>query len=192
MGKAYANRKPVEERPESDFYATPISLVWELLENEPFSKECTIYEPADGEGNISKTLISKGYDVDVDDIRTTGKNFLECDKKYNYIITNPPFSLFDQFVEKAKDTSDKFAFIIKSNFFGAYKRHQNGIWKGLQTFHIFNRQVDYRTPFREDGLFHVGNLVTGRGVWDRNWKEDYFQTKILDVNKYAKLGQFKG
>ena len=28
MGKAYANRKDKESRPEGDFYSTPKSLVW--------------------------------------------------------------------------------------------------------------------------------------------------------------------
>ena len=46
-GKAYANRKPVEERPEADFYSTPYSLTWELLRLEDV--DCpTIYEPACG------------------------------------------------------------------------------------------------------------------------------------------------
>jgi len=36
MGKAYANRKPINERPEADFYSTPFSLTWELLKLNEF------------------------------------------------------------------------------------------------------------------------------------------------------------
>lgn len=36
MGKAYTNRKPVSERPESDFYPTPGFLTEELLKSHEF------------------------------------------------------------------------------------------------------------------------------------------------------------
>ena len=31
MGKAYSNRKPQEQRPDSDFYPTPAYLIEELV-----------------------------------------------------------------------------------------------------------------------------------------------------------------
>ena len=191
-GKAYANRKPLEERPEADFYSTPYCLTWKLLEQNLFDKSRTIYEPASGSGAISSQLRKAGFTVVEDDIRTTRKDFLECTERYPYIITNPPFSLFDEFVLKAKEVSlGGFAMILKTNFFGAYNRSANGVWKHLKYVYIFDRQVDYRSPLRDDGLVHVGNLITGWGVWDMSWDEDYWQTKVVSVQEYCKLGGYK-
>jgi hypothetical protein len=191
MGKNYANRKPVSERPESDFYSTPISLVWELSKLDILEGDIPIYEPADGNGAITDTLCNLGYSCHGDDIRTTGKDFLQCTQHYPVIASNPPFSLFDEFVLKAKEVSNHIIFIAKTNFFGAYKRQKMDVWDNLKSVHIFNRQVDYRTPTRDDGLFHVGNLITGWFEWDSSWDKPYWETSVLDVNKYARLGQFK-
>jgi hypothetical protein len=189
MGKAYANKTPMDQHPDSDYYCTPKSLVWKLLDL-CIIQNSSIYEPACGEGAISSVLKERGFNVIEDDIRTTGKDFLLCEKHYPWIMTNPPFSLFDEFVIKAKQCSDQFIFLAKTNFFGAYQRYEKGIWKNLKSVYIFNRQVDYRTPMREDGLFHVGNLITGWFHWDKNWNENYWRTSIIDVQSYAKLGQY--
>lgn len=190
-GKAYVNRKDLYLRPESDYYPTPKSLTRELIKLGILKEGEVIYEPASGEGAISSVLEDHGFAVFCDDLRTTGKDFLECEEKFPVIVTNPPFSLFDDFVMKAKELAPKVIFIAKTNFFGAYKRSQSGVWDNLKDVYIFNRQVDYRTPLREDGLFHVGNLITGWFVWDTEWKESYWRTHIIDVQEYAKLGQVK-
>ena len=109
MGKAYANRKPVEERPEADFYSTPYSLTRELLKVRNFPK--VIYEPAAGNGAITHVLKQYGHIVVEDDIRTTGADFLDFQDHVPCIITNPPFSLFTKFVEKAKECSDVFVLL---------------------------------------------------------------------------------
>jgi len=199
IGKAYANRKPEDKRPESDFYSTPISLVWELLKLPIMDNIKTVLEPACGENAISDQLAEAGKKVISTDIRT-GCDFL-TDKKYDNIypvadaiITNPPFSLFDEFVTKAKHISPIVIMIAKTNFFGAYQRNANGIWKDLSHVYIFNRQVDYRTPYRNDGCFNVGNLITGWFVWEKGWSEKHGEnwlTSIIDVQKYATLGQIK-
>lgn len=192
IGKAYANRKKIEDRPKSDFYETPYSLTWELLKLGLFDFNKGCLEPASGMGAIHSILNDIfRWGCMGNDIRITGDDFLDWTEKYPYIITNPPFSLFDEFVLKAKEiATEKIAMIGKVNFFGAYKRVEKGVWKHLKHVYIFNRMVDYRTPVRDDGLFHVGNLVTGWFVWDLSWNEDWWHTSILDVQKYAKLGQY--
>lgn len=188
MGKAYANRRSLQERPEADFYSTPYSLTWELINLQEFPLDSTIYEPACGSNAISSQLEKAGFNVICDDIRTTGKNFLECQDHFEYIVTNPPFSLFDEFVTKAKECSNKFAFIMKTNFLGATKRLEKGIWKGLKKLYIFDRQIDYRTPLLDSGELCVGNLITGWGIWENSWTQNYFETRIISVQRYCTLG----
>lgn len=190
MGKAYANRKKESDRPESDYYCTPKSLVWELLKPDVLKGCKNILEPCCGTYSMSEELKKAGFNVTAKDIKY-GDDFLESEYEYgafDAVVTNPPFSRFDDIINKAKNTAKKVVMIGKTNFFGAYGRHKEGLWKGLKEVYIFNRQLDYRTPQREDGMFYVGNLVTCWMVWDADWKADWWSTKIIDVQKYATLG----
>lgn len=190
MGSTYASKKPKKERPKGDLYHTPKSLVWELLLVEGFKN---VLEPACGKGAISKALIKEKIKTTSDDIRRkNGQDFLEMEGKWNGdILTNPPFSIWDDFVFKAKELKPrKICFIGKTNFFGTYGRSQSGIWEHLEKIYVFNRMVDYQTPYRNDGHFHVGSLVTGWFIW--NLKYNGLPTiQPMDVNYYATLGTFK-
>lgn len=197
-GKAYANRKPKKDRPKGDFYGTPPSLVWELLRAEFLynntwrSNLCNVLEPFSGKGNIVKALTEmhvKKENITAFDLYY-GKNkqdFLQYNKKHVTIISNSPFSEFDVMVMHSKKIAFKIYFIGKMNFWGAYKRNQKGVWKHLRKIYVFDRQVDYRTPYRKDGHFHVGNLVTGWFCWDMQYT-GLPTIQVMEVNKYATLG----
>ena len=190
MGKAYANRKKKEDRPKGDLYHTPFSLVWKLNEVENFN---SVWEPANGWGAISENLPSWTETVEkISDIET-GTDFLECTNIWEGdIITNPPFDLWDDFVLKAKELAEgRVCMLGRLNYLGTYKRAGKGIWKHLHRVYVFNRYVDYQTPYRTDGNFHLGALCTGWFIWDKTWNEDYFETRQLDVQEYATLGGFK-
>jgi hypothetical protein len=192
MGKAYANRKPIEERPESDFYRTPSSLTQLLCDTYEFTEFNNIYEPMAGDNAITNVLIANHYNVYTDDIRTTGKDFLDFEGKVEYIVTNPAFSIFTETVQKCHEvTTFGFALLGKTNFFAAHSRTEMNLWRNLKHVYIFDRQVDYRTPYREDGAFCVGNLVTGWFVFDKAWDKPFWNTSIMDVNKWATLGSYE-
>lgn len=184
-GKPYANRKKLRDRPQSDFYQTPRPLTWELMKLGLFDTYKDVLEPACGKGAISSILYEHFGITHVHSYDLKNEvNFLNEKEQIPYIITNPPFSLFDEFVMKAKEVAkEKIAFIGKTNFFGAEKRNRIGVWKHLKYVYIFNRQVDYRF-FREDNKMIAGNLITGWFIWDMNWDENYWMTSIIDVQKY--------
>lgn len=211
-GKAYANRKSADKRPESDFYATPGYLVSKLNEViretysdaavnlcDSFSNPFEVLEPAEGNGVITNKLngwrLKKGFvqcNVTSHDIRTDGVDFLDYkpEKRFSMVITNPPFSLFDNFVKKAKETAPIVIMIGKMNFFGAYRRAET--WEHLKHVYVFNRQVDYRSPERDDGKFYCGNLVTGWFVWDMSWTNSWWKQSILNVqNGVLHRGRYK-
>lgn len=189
-GKAYANRKPVSERPESDNYPTPIALGIELAKLGILNKRKPIYEPAAGAGQLAHTLIDNGFDVYSNDLHVNGADFLKSNLEFPQIVTNPPFSQFDDFVMKAKELSPFVVMIGKTNFFAAQSRYKNGVWKHLKHVYIFSRQIDYRTPLGSLEM-NVGNLVTGWFVWYRRWNKPYWNTSIIDVQKYCTLGAVK-
>lgn len=186
MGKAYAHRGEVVK---NDLYHTPQSLTNLLLDREKFKKG--IDEPACGQNSIVDPLLQRGYKVFAKDI-VNGHDFLEetGSKKPIDCITNPPFYLWDDFVNKAKELGyRKFAFIGRPNYFGTYQRYESGIFQGLKKIYVFNRYVDYQTPLRPDGLFHVGAMLTGWFVWERGYKGKP-TIEHLNVQPWAKLGGY--
>jgi hypothetical protein len=197
-GKAYANKKKKEDRPKGDFYSTPKSLIWvaEKIIKKEFYPDL-IFEPAAGQNEkqpITEELKKMGYIVESNDMFSNGFDYLSFNN-YKYrngqIITNPPFSLWDEFVKKAKTHCRKIMFIGRLNYLGTYQRFEAGIFKNLKYIMPFNRYVDYQTPYRNDGLFHVGSMATCWLLWDTQYTGNA-EVIQLDVQKYAKLGNYKG
>ena len=90
---------PNAKREENDYYATnphAMEIALPYLENIGLSHN--IWEPACGEGHLSKVLINHGYSVYSSDLIDRGygdtKDFLLCDEHFNGdILTNPPLML---------------------------------------------------------------------------------------------------
>ena len=99
-----------EEREAFDYYATDPRAVEMLLELEQFSP--VIWEPACGEGHISKVLQAHGYEVISTDLIYRGfgdpepLDFLKetLDDFEGDIITNPPYSMGLEFVQRALES----------------------------------------------------------------------------------------
>lgn len=111
------------EREKHDYYATSPEAVEMLLGLENFNKN--IWEPACGEGHISKVLEEHGHIVLSTDLIDRGfgtgeVDFLKQQNKFNGdIITNPPYKYAKEFVEKALDLVDdgcKVAMFLKIQF----------------------------------------------------------------------------
>ena len=99
-----------DERAANDYYATDPQAVEMLLALESFAP--LIWEPACGEGHISKVLTANGYEVISTDLIYRGygepepMDFLtETFPDFEGdIITNPPYSAGLEFVERALET----------------------------------------------------------------------------------------
>ena len=110
----------------NDYYATEPRATELLLELEEFNHH--IWEPACGEGHISKVLEAHGYDVFSSDLIHRGYgtpyfDFLDWkhmdgDDDFD-IITNPPYKYAREFVEKALEVvgeGHKVAMFLKLTF----------------------------------------------------------------------------
>ena len=112
------------ERAEHDYYATEPRATELLLGVEAFTG--SIWEPACGEGHISRVLENVGYEVFSSDIVYRGYgweheiDFLECVTPYaDNIVTNPPYNKAKEFVEKALELIEdgfKVAMFLKLTF----------------------------------------------------------------------------
>ena len=120
------------QREKHDFYATPEETTRAILDVLPL--EGSILEPACGMGHISKVL--KEYYPENEIISTDlidrgfgegGIDFLKHDygRRFDNIITNPPFKLAKEFVEKALTiANDKVIMLMKIQFLESKGRRE--------------------------------------------------------------------
>ena len=161
-----------------DFYPTPPYATQKLLEMETFTG--TIYEPACGDGAITKVLKEfysdrPIYSTDLID-RGYGErrdlNFLTEDytgSTIENIITNPPYKLAQEFIEKSLKVADsKVAMLLKLNFLEGQKR--NGLFKTtpLKAVYVFSKRLSFDKG-DEKGKGN-GLLAYAWYVWEKGYK----------------------
>ena len=136
-------RPPTMKKGQSDLFYTPSYAVDILL---PYlDKRWTIWEPASGLNNIASHLELKGYRVVTSDIE---ENFLTIIKRCDAIVTNPPYSLKDNFLERCYEIGYPFALLLPLTALESERRQCLYREFGLQLI-IPNRRVNFITPSRE-------------------------------------------
>lgn len=131
-----------------DFYSTPDWCTRAILPHfEPFD---SVLDPCAGDGAILKVVTPRKI---VHGFELNSKRVVECDRdliicwnidsldpelkwccklitqlSYDLIITNPPYSLAQQFIEKAIDSNaHQIAMLLRLNYLGSQKRAS--FWK---------------------------------------------------------------
>lgn len=160
---------------EGDYYATPSECTRALL-----AKEEIIYpalEPACGEGHIAKLLegevtatdlINRGYGAGGVDFLTHGF------PKYPTVITNPPFSLFTDFVIRGLEiATHKLILFGKLNMLEGQKRAAILEHSPLKTVYVFKaRQSPWRngSPVDENGKPWASTMAFAWFVWEKGYE----------------------
>lgn len=115
---------PTARRSETDFYPTPAEVTKTLLDFLRIPDGAVIWEPACGEHDMANSIKESGYSVIETDI-VYGQDFLTIQPKdCDWIITNPPFSLSDKFIERCAELGKPFALLLKSQYWHAKKRYE--------------------------------------------------------------------
>jgi hypothetical protein len=164
--------RPNGDRDLFDYYPTPSAVTSELLKKETFSG--SVWEPACGDGAISKVLKDAGLFVESSDIADrgygeTGIDFLRTEKRVGNIVTNPPFNLALEFVNHAKKCSvGKIAMFLKTTFLESEKRYS--MFKDasfpLKKMYQFSKRV----RLDKNGIPMVGKsgmIAFAWFVWDK-------------------------
>ncbi|MBQ21691.1 MAG: tRNA (adenine-N(6)-)-methyltransferase [Flavobacteriales bacterium] len=143
-----------------DDYQTPPLALTPLLPH--LKKNWVIWECAAGEGNLVKTLRKQGYKVIATDIHS-GEDFLSFEpKQYDCIITNPPFSLKQEFLERAYCLGKPFAFLLPLTTLESEKRQRFFHQCGLEMI-LFNKRINFETPTGEgDGSWFASAWFTNQ------------------------------
>ena len=162
------------QRKRSDFYETPYSITEHLFANENFNIDLNICEPACGNGAIVRVLNKfwngniTSYDADVD--------FLTETKQYDYVVTNPPFSLAMEFIEKAKEVAvNKFALLLPLSYLHGKRRYDHVYSDrnyGLKHVHVFTRYPMLGEKLRDDGKYRTGMMVYAWYVFENCYSGD--------------------
>lgn len=160
------------QRKKSDFYETPYSITKHLLRVEAFDPALTVCEPACGGNAITNILLQHwdGSKVTAYDIE---KNFLNETAAYDYVITNPPFSLAHEFILKAKQIAqNKFAFLLPLSYLHGKKRYDE-IYQDktfpLKKVFVFTRYPMLGDALREDGKYRTGMMVYAWYVFEKTY-----------------------
>lgn len=135
----------------NDYYATHPKAVKMLLELESFNKN--IWEPACGEGHISKVLEAHGYSVISTDLIERGygyggQDFLKAPYFTSFngdIVTNPPYKYAKEFVERALEVVKpgcKVAMFLKLSFLTSKGRKDLFINHPPQTVYVSSGRLE--------------------------------------------------
>lgn len=150
-------------RNEYDFYPTPewcyekLDVIW--------SDFSTGLEPCKGDGRIYKFMVENGIYTKWAEIRE-GVDYLNTEfDKVDLILTNPPFSLAQEFIEKALTEADTVIMLLRLNFLGSQRRYDFWIDNEPTAIHVLSRRPSFTgkgTDSTEYAWF----------VWDKTDKTD--------------------
>ena len=171
-GKNFSANNATGKRKKSDFYETPYTLTRKFLDVEYFNKNSTVCEPACGGGAITRVL-KEHWEDDKVTAYDQETNFLWETGEYDYIITNPPFSIAFEFIQRAKLVAkSKFAFLLPLSYLHGKKRFDE-IYSdrtyGLERVYVFTRYPMLGETLREDGKYNTGMMVYAWYVWTNGY-----------------------
>lgn len=126
----------------NDELYTPDYAINPLLKYLP-NKKLKIWECTDfGESNITKVLVGGGYEI----VSTHKKDFDFLTDKPNFdfdmIITNPPYSLKDEFIKKCYEYGKPFCLLLPITSLEGIERGKMYRENGLEVL-VFDRRCNF-------------------------------------------------
>lgn len=168
-----------------DFYATPPVAVEALLRVEELPKR--LWEPACGDGAIVNVLRSHGHDVWATDLvdrgcpdSLSGIDFLlergagDC----RTIVTNPPFKLAQQFLEKSLDLSQNVIFLLRLAFLESERRSRLLDTGYLHRVYVFRKRLPMMHRHGWEGRKANSGMAFAWFVFDQSTKKDTIIKRI--------------
>lgn len=149
-GTSLAGMSTTRERVKDDFYATPKNATRAILDK--VELKGSILEPSCGNGFISEVLkeyypnseivsqdlVDRGYGIGGIDYLNFNPN-----RKFDNIITNPPFALAKEFIEKSLElANDKVIMFAKIQLLESKSRKDMFLNSPLKYIYVFSDRVN--------------------------------------------------
>ena len=183
-GTSLAGTSTTRERANYDYYATPYQATEMLLDEVKFSGN--FLEPCVGGGHIVDVIkryypTDCVYGVDIVDRgypNTLVADFLKYDflgQKFDNVVTNPPFSLAQEFLEKSMEVVNdggKIAMFLKIQFLEGAKRRE--MFKKYPPKYIYvfvKRQSPWNngSPVDEKGKPWSSTICFAWFIWEKGF-----------------------
>ena len=182
------------QRSDLDFYETPLAVTKAFLEVSGWRpKTNVIWEPAAGNGAIVDVIYDMlpGVTVVTSDIKTRQRGLtLECDFLQHQwgeglrflenkdILTNPPFSLAQEFVEKALElVTGDVVMLLRLAFLETAQRRKLFDRKHLREVWVSSKRIHFTSPYLtqrelETGKKSNSGMAMAWFIFNRNYKGD--------------------
>lgn len=185
-GGQLAGGNSTSKRAKDDFYATdPQTLklfLYEFLKDNALD-DGAILEPACGQGHISEAIkeILPNYEIVSTDLIDRGYgqggiDFLTHDygRIFGTVITNPPFSLAKEFIEKGLEVSEKHVIMLcKIQLLEGVKRKDMFLNTPLKYVYVHTtRQATWKEgqPLDPNGKKWATTMCLAWFVWDKEYE----------------------
>lgn len=174
-GMLGAHNESTDDRETHDYYATePIAAEW-LCKLERLAPD--VWEPACGGGHLAKVLEAHGLNVKATDLIDRGYgqggvNFFQCVHKWHGdIVTNPPYSYAQEFIEHSLDLVEDGALVcmfLKLQFLEGQRRRELFETYPPRTVWVSRSRVQ----FGKNGDFAGASsmMATAWYVWEKGYK----------------------
>lgn len=131
-----------------DHFQTPphaLDPLWPYLPD----KGGWVWDPACGKGNLVGAFRDRHYQIFSTDVEK-GFNFLTWRPEFpieeiDYIVTNPPYSIKDEFLERAYDLGRPFAFLMPLTTLEGVKRQALFRRFGIEVV-MMEKRINFETP----------------------------------------------
>ena len=164
-----------ENRERDDFYPTPPEATRALLNAEIFTGQ--IWEPACGNGAISRVLIDAGHNVISTDLIDRGYGDSPVDFMLDYktnvpnIITNPPFKFAEEFARHAlARTTRKVAMLCRLGWLEGIERRDLFLNSPIARVLVFSNRIPMNRNGEAQQKGAGGMIAFAWYVWDHAHK----------------------
>jgi len=186
---ATPNTRRNKDARSDDLYTTPFDAVHDIMRRESING--SIIDAGCGTGNIAevvKQYCNNTTAVDLNDhgYGSTGVNFLQYENKHSNAISNPPFTLLEQFINQClKITSDKVLIFCRVTALESAKRYES-IYKDNPPSRIY--YYVSRVSCSKGGLVKSDSSAVFYCwvVWDKKSKRKETISYWIDNRKGAK------
>lgn len=173
-GKNFSKNNQGQRRA-GDFYQTPYSMTEHLVERLRGVRIKSVCEPACGKEAIISVLAKypKQFPfIHAYDIAIHGLDFMKEPRRFEWIITNPPFTLSTEFIRKSQEVATKgFALLMPIEYLHGKERYEE-FYKDAKGYPltrvlIFTRRAMLTDEVREDGKYDTGMITWCWYIWER-------------------------